>query len=188
MHPEPRGLVSWPVVGREQPSPSWPRSSACRQRKELPGRVKQGNSEVMLQNQLLKGFPRVWQLGGGRRGAWLVLCSSWHRGSSTHPLVPGLCRGPGTIATARVAECSACRDARAGRGLGCSSTAGLGERFPLNHSIHPGRWWHGETSIHPSIHGSNGRQTHPRDFKTSFQSAEDLCTSHLICCSGHAWR
>lgn len=62
------------------------------------------------------------------------------------------------------------------------------KRFPLNHPIHP--MCAGGTGRHPSIHppGSNGHQAHPRDFKTSFQSAEDLCTSHLICCSGHAWR
>ena len=187
------GMVSWPVAGKEQPSPSWPRSSACRQWKELPGRLNQGNSEAMLQNQLLKGFPGVWRLGGGWRGARLVLRSSRPRGSSAHPLVPGLCHGPGTaLATARAAEHSACRDARAGHGPGCFPRAGLSKKFSLNHPIHPvcaggtGR----PPSIHPSIHplGSDGRQTRPRDVKASFQSAEDLCTSHLGCCSGHAWR
>lgn len=192
-------MVSWPVAGREQPSPSWPWSSACRRWKELPGRLKQGNSEAMLQSQLLKGFPRVWWLGGGWRGARLVLCSS------PRAPVPGLCRDPGTaLATTRMAERPACRDARAGCGPGRSSTAGLGERFPSNHPIHPvhaggmGR----PPSIHPPTHpslppslppsihppGNDEHQTRTRNFKTSFQAAEDLCTSHLICCSGHVWR
>jgi len=77
--------------------------------------------------------------------------------SSAHPLVPGLCHGSGTAhATTCTAECSAYRDTRADRGRGHSSTAGLGEKFALNHPIHPVcvAGTGGPPSTHPPIHPS----------------------------------